>query len=171
MSLISFAKEELERIGYNPNPDPNSEDIDDYAVTCILELLETFAKQEHSSFSANYVLKIFNRLVNFKPLSPLTGKDAEWTEIYSDENEIAYQNKRCYNVSKFINPKTKEEKCHLNDHYIFVDKNGASFTGYKSCLVIDKFPFSIPDKIYIHEGTEEAKEWIEKHQYNPFDQN
>ena len=135
MSLISFAKEELERIGYNPNPDPNSEDIDDCAVTCILELLETFVKQEHSNFS----------------------------------DEIIYQNKRHFNVFKTINVKTKEEKCHLNDHYVFVDKNGASFTDCKSRLVIDEFPFSIPDKIYIHEGAEEAKEWIEKHQYDPFE--
>ena len=169
MSLISFAKEELERIDYNPNPDPNSEDIDDYAVTCILELLETFAKQDHSSFSANYILNIFNKLVKFKPLSPLTGEDDEWIEVYNDENEIAYQNKRCSSVFKTIDTKTKEEKCSINDHYIFVDKNGASFTGYKSYLVIDKFPFSIPDKIYIHEGTDEAKEWIKKHQYYPFD--
>ena len=124
MSLISFAKEELERIGYNPNPDPNSEDIDDCAVTCILELLETFVKQEHSNFSANYVLKIFNKLVNFKPLSPLTGEDDEWMEICNNEDEIIYQNKRHFNVFKTINVKTKEEKCHLNDHYVFVDKNG-----------------------------------------------
>ena len=42
MSFIDFAKEELKRIGYNPDPDPNSDDINDYAVICILELLETF---------------------------------------------------------------------------------------------------------------------------------
>ena len=169
MSLISFAKEELERIGYNPNTDPNSEDINDCAVTCILELLETFVKQEHSNFSANYVLKIFNKLVNFKPLSPLTGEDDEWMEICNNKDEIIYQNKRHFSVFKTINVKTKEEKCHLNDHYVFVDKNDTSFTNCKSRLVIDEFPFSIPDKIYIHEGTEEAKEWIEKHQYDPFE--
>lgn len=171
MSFIDFAKEELKRIGYNPDPDPNSDDINDYAVICILELLKTFAKQEHSNFSAHYILKIFNKLIKFEPLSPLTGEDDEWIEIYADEDEITYQNKRCARVFKTITIKTKEEKCHLNDHYVFVDKNGDAFTGYKSYLAIDKFPFSIPNKVYIHEGTDEAKTWIEKHQYDPFDQN
>ena len=101
----------------------------------------------------------------------MTGEDDEWIEIYADEDEITYQNKRCARVFKTITIKTKEEKCHLNDHYVFVDKNGDAFTGYKSYLAIDKFPFSVPNKVYIHEGTDEAKTWIEKHQYDPFDQN
>ena len=61
MSCINHAKRELALIGYNVNPDPNSEDVNDFAVLSILELIDTFRRQGHSGFSANYVLNIFNK--------------------------------------------------------------------------------------------------------------
>ena len=63
----------------------------------ILELIETFEKQGHSGFSGNYVLSIFERLVRFLPITPLTGDDDEWNEC----GGVNYwQNKRCGRVFK-----------------------------------------------------------------------
>lgn len=168
MSCINHAKRELALIGYNVNPDPNSEDVNDFAVLSILELIDTFRKQGHSGFSANYVLNIFNKLARLETLSPLTGNDDEWTKVYSDENEISYMNNRDCRIFKHVDLKNKKEKCILLNHYVFVDKNNCSFSSEKSSIPIDKFPFTVPSEKYIYEGTEKAEKWIKKHNYNPF---
>ena len=56
----------------------------------VMELIKVFSKQEHSGMSASVVSDLFNKLSRFKPLTPLTFKDDEWSE-YSDGK---YQNKR-----------------------------------------------------------------------------
>ena len=169
MSLIDHAKRELALVGYNVNPDPTSEDVNDWAVLAILELIETFAKQRHSNFSAEYVLDIFSKLAHRESLSPLTGEDDEWCEIYQDEKEVSYQNIRDARLFKMFNKETNKETVHLLDHFIFVDKNKISFTGTGSSLNVDKFPFVVPSEQFICEGTEEAEKWIKEHGFNPFE--
>lgn len=63
----------------------------------IMELVEVFDKQGHSGFSGNYVLSIFDRLVRFLPITPLTGDDDEWHECGAVND---WQNKRCSRVFK-----------------------------------------------------------------------
>lgn len=44
----------------------------------IISIVEMFSEQGHSSFSASYAISHLTRLLEFKPLSPLTGEDDEW---------------------------------------------------------------------------------------------
>ena len=69
MSFIN----ELKRIGMIDSGEP----YNDLATKAILDLIELFASQGHSGFSAPYVINAFDRLARFKPLSPLTGEDDE----------------------------------------------------------------------------------------------
>ena len=57
----------------------------------VMELVELFVKQGHSGMSAGIVSSLFNKLAQYKPLSPLTLKDDEWSKFGDDDK---YQNKR-----------------------------------------------------------------------------
>ena len=72
-NLVDYAKDELKRIGMIDSGEP----YNDWATKAILDLIELFASQGHSGFTAPYVAGIFHRLAMFKPASPLTGEDDE----------------------------------------------------------------------------------------------
>lgn len=97
MSLVSHAKAELKSIGMLGSEDEMNTMMSDN----IIQLLEVFAEQGHTGFSAPYCIDLFTKLANFKPLGPLTGADDEWAEVtrYNDEVPL-YQNKRCSHVFK-----------------------------------------------------------------------
>lgn len=56
----------------------------------VLELIETFARQGHSGYSAAMTRSLFDRLARFEPLSPITNDPEEWTEVIDG----MWQNKR-----------------------------------------------------------------------------
>ena len=56
---------------------PEPDDMQDMVKANVLELLEVFGNQGHSGSSAPYVLGLFQRLADFKPLGQLTGEDDE----------------------------------------------------------------------------------------------
>lgn len=95
--LMEYAKNEL----YLLRGDEEDE-MQDLVEKNILELIEVFSKQGHSGFSGNYVLSIFERLVRFLPITPLTGEDDEWNKIFDYEHCTYnfWQNKRCSRVFK-----------------------------------------------------------------------
>jgi hypothetical protein len=83
--MISFAKSELEKL-----------DLEETEKRVILKIVETFANSDQSGSSACYAIDIINRLLCYKPLTPLTGEDDEWVEVYTE----VYQSKRCPYVFK-----------------------------------------------------------------------
>ena len=88
-NLLEHAKRELEIAGIKGN------DYDNEVAKCVLELIEVFSRQRHSGFSASATLEIFNVLVNFKNLKPLTNNPEEWVNVTSFGNgEKLYQSKR-----------------------------------------------------------------------------
>ncbi|MBR4345307.1 MAG: hypothetical protein IKP88_21805 [Lachnospiraceae bacterium] len=91
--LIGYAKNELYLLR-----DGEEDEMQDLVEKNILELIEVFSKQGHSGFSGNYVLSIFDRLVRYLPITPLTGDDDEWNKCFSKSN--FFQNKRCSRVFK-----------------------------------------------------------------------
>lgn len=93
MSFIGFAESELDRIGMTAD----SEDEMNVAMReHILRMVQAFADEGHSGFSANYAVNCLEKLLRYQPLSPLTGEDDEWTEV----GDGVYQNKRCGRVFK-----------------------------------------------------------------------
>jgi hypothetical protein len=85
-NLVDYAKDELKKIGMIDSGEP----YNDLAAKAILDLIELFDSQDHSGFSAPYVINAFSRLAMFKPLSPLTGEDDKWNEVGTG----VFQNKR-----------------------------------------------------------------------------
>ena len=92
MNGLEYARFELERAGLFKE----DSDYDGMLGTAAMELIEVFGKQGHSGFSAEQVVRLFEKLARFQPLTPLTGEDDEWTE-YPDGQ---FQNKRCTRVFK-----------------------------------------------------------------------
>lgn len=97
MSLLEYAKDELNRIGMTA-------DGDEYNAMMrrhILHMVEEFAKEGHSGSSASCAMGCLEKLLRYEPLSPLTGEDSEWLDVspcYGDNP--CWQNKRCPRVFK-----------------------------------------------------------------------
>jgi len=122
MSLTNYAKTELQAAGFF---DVDS-DYGDLIGEAVMELIEVFAKQGHSGMSASHVASIFNKLTNFEPLLPITGKDEEWGDVADyDDGEPWYQNKRCFALFK----DGKDGKPYYIDAIIQRDEKGFCWSG------------------------------------------
>lgn len=139
--LVDYAKEELRRIGMIDSGHP----YNDAVSKAILDLIELFASQGHSGFTAPYTVNTFKRLAMFKPLTPLTGEDNEWNELKSGE----YQNKRYCAVFK-----EKDGKAYNSEGKIFTD-DGEVWYSSKDSFVEITFPYTVPDtseKVYLNKA-------------------
>ena len=144
MNLTSYAESELARI-------PHEEDgiMQDLMKKNILEIVKIFGEQGHSGFSARYALSVLERLLCFKPLTPLTGEEDEW----NDTGHGTLQNKRCSSVFKI-----SDGTCDDIDRIIVSDNGG--ITWFTSCRFRKEvtFPYAVPihpEKVYI-EYTEDV---------------
>ena len=131
-NLVEYAKDELKRIGMIDSGDPYNESV----TKAILDLIELFASQDHSGFSASYVINAFGRLAKFKPLSPLTGKDDEWDDV----GDGLYQNKRYSAVFKY-----KDGTPYDINGKVFT-ANGEVWYTCKDSKVNVTFPYVVPDE-------------------------
>ena len=142
-NLVEYAKEELKRIGMIDSGEP----YNDWASKEILDLIELFSSQDHSGFSAPYVINAFSRLAMFKPLTPLTGEDDEWREITSG----GFQNKRYSAVFK----DSKDGTAYNIEGKVFTDNGGETWYTCRDSRVDVTFPYVVPDKperVYRNKG-------------------
>lgn len=116
--LLEHAKSELKIAGYDIDiPDKEIFATDeDYANACAknaFEMLKVFASAGHSGFSARATLQLFNRLAEWKNLTPLTNNPNEWQKVNCGSTK-SYQSKRCSSCFSDDNLKT---------YYDIYDKN------------------------------------------------
>ena len=130
-NILSHAKRELALLGYIPLDQEQEDGPNKWIQENLFELLEVFAKQGHSGFSAPYTLNLFHRLAMFEPILPLTGDDSEWEKI----DFQTWQNKRCSHVFK-----DAEGTCTNSQGIIFEDSDGCRYTSKGSSVVIT-FPY------------------------------
>jgi len=145
-NLVNYAKSELKRIGMVDS----GEVYNDSVAKAIMDLIELFAFQGHSGFSAPYVINAFSRLAMFKPLSPLTGEDDEW---YDGVGTV--QNKRYSAVFK-----DKDGVAYNIEGKVFTDDGEVWYTS-KDSRVNVTFPYTVPDKperVYRNKEDNEALE-------------
>lgn len=153
-SLVSFAKREF---------DLDRDDSNEYAKLiekAVMELLEVFENQNHSGLSASITLQLFNRLGQYLPISPLTGKDDEWNIIETSASKevknafiSSYRNKRCGTVYRDIVWRedgapnyisTLSDTSYNIEGKIFSDNNGKSWYTCKDSRVDITFPYIPP---------------------------
>lgn len=146
MGLVQYAESELTRI-------PKDEDgMQDLANRNILEIVKVFSEQGHSRSSTGYVLSTVERLLRFKPISPLTGADDEWDEVHSQNGVHTYQNKRCSSVFKNMDAQGNVISCEDIDGIIVSDNGGITWFSSVNFRKIITFPYFPPihaEKVYI----------------------
>lgn len=89
-NLERHAEEELRRAGL-------FDDDADYGgqiAAAVMRLIRVHAAEGHGGFSHDYVLSVFNKVVNFKVLTPVTSDPAEWTDVSEMSGQPMWQNKR-----------------------------------------------------------------------------
>lgn len=125
----------------------------------VLKLLDVFAEEGHSGFSASYAISLFKKLVNFEPITALTGADDEWVDVGHHGCSIHYQNKRMSSVFK----DSKDGQAYWMDGRVFWDwhkdddgsMHKSYFTSRDSRVYID-FPWIKPESPeYVFRPSEE----------------
>ena len=113
----------------------------------VRELIEVFSKQGHSGASAGMVRQLFDILADFKPLTPLIGKDDEWAEVGNG----VFQNNRCGTIFKQLD-RFEGKPYNINGKVFSNDGGKAWYTNSDSHIVIE-FPYTPkePERI-IKEG-------------------
>ena len=143
MSLKSYAESELDIVGLTAD---SKDEMNVAMRKHILHMVDEFADEEHSGFSASYAINILTKLLSFKPLSPLTGEDDEWNEV----GDGWYQNKRASDVFKDNDgPYWGQGRVFWEwwtDPEINEGKPYKSYFTSKNSRVPITFPFTMPDK-------------------------
>ena len=120
----------------------------------VLKLLDVFAEEGHSGFSASYAINLFKKVVNFEPITALTGDDSEWVD-----HGYTFQNKRMSSVFK----DTKDGQAYWSDDRVFwdwhKDEDGTMHKSYftnRDSRVNITFPWVKPESPeYVFRPTEE----------------
>lgn len=102
----------------------------------VMGLIVLLSEQGHSGASANAVIEMFERLSRFQPLSPLTGEDDEWDDVF----EGVHQNKRCPSVFK------DDTGTYDIEGRIFRKPSGACYVGNGSKVYVT-FPYMPPEYV------------------------
>jgi hypothetical protein len=141
MSIREFARDELTRAGLFDA----SSDYGGMMGEAIMKMIEVFAEEDHSDFSAGMAVSLFQRLASWEPLTPLTGEDDEWMEV----GDGYYQNRRCSHVFK------RNGAAYDIEGRVFRKPNGACFTSSDSRIPVT-FPYT-PKREYVDvSGTSEG---------------
>lgn len=156
-ALYEYAKKELERIEKGCK-DEESLSMQQAIDKNILELINVFSNQHHSGFTATYVIDILQRLLHYKPLTPLTGEDDEWENVTSYGYDTpTFQNKRCSAVFK------DDRGAYWVEGKIFSSDLGHTwYTNSDSCVPVT-FPFNVPDKseVVVIDNKEDREEILD----------
>ena len=147
-NMTTHAERELDIIGMK-----DEEGMNGMMRKHILHMIEEFAAEGHSGFSASYAIQCLEKLLRFEPLSPLMGTDDEWVEVSEYNGSPMWQNKRCSRVFK------DETGAYDIDGKVFwdwhTDENGEKFKSYftsRDSRVYVTFPY-VPTTVY--------EEWVE----------
>ena len=123
----------------------SDDEMDKEMGACVLRLIEVFAEQGHSGFSATYCVGLTEKLMRFEPLGPLTGADDEWC-VLDYAPDTAAQNKRCGRVFK-----RSDGTAYDIEGRIFRDPDGSYYTNSESRVEVT-FPYT-PTRVYVDRST------------------
>lgn len=90
MALIGHAEREMRAAGlYDDDADYGG-----LIPQAVMALVRAHSEQGHSGGSHYLVLSIFNKVINFKPLTPIGSTPDEWVHV----GDKLWQNSRAYSV-------------------------------------------------------------------------
>lgn len=133
---------EFELVGWCDKDGNFNDSMQQLVCNNILEVLDLWAEHNYSGASHPYALSLFNKMVNFKTIGPLTGDDSEWLE---EAILGSAQNKRFSSVFK----DDKTGRAYRTDAIVFKERHGGSFTSSNSFRWI-KFPYDTSTKAKVY---------------------
>ena len=137
-NLVTFARQELGIIMAKIDPaDTDAIEMQKLMHDGIIDMVKLFSSQGHSGFSAPYAIAMTQRLLNYEPLSPLTGEDGEWTDL----GDGLKQNKRCSRVF------SQNGEAYDIEGKVFREPGGQTFTSGQSRVPVT-FPYE-PVRIFV----------------------
>ncbi len=160
MNTTNFAQNELDllidQIVQRDPEDEMSIHMQKKMNNNLIEIISLIEKQGHSGFSMGYLKNTLNKLLDNKPLSPLTGEDHEWVDVScEDEEKPRYQNLRFFEVFK----DGHNGKPYWAFGKQFTKDNGKTWFTTKDSRVDIEFPFdastAIPEKVFLSEDKNE----------------
>lgn len=157
MNTIEWAKREVELYKKqseeadkkDPDYDPECP-LNGYVTACLnsaMKALISLMSDGHSGMSIGIARGFLDRLVQFKPLTPLTGDDSEWSICnYQEKDCTRYQNIRYSSLFKYVFPDgtIKYSDC---DRFTCVDiRNDAMSSWGRAKKIADEYvpPISMP---------------------------
>lgn len=122
------AMTEFRAAGWTDESGKFNDEMQEMICNHVMKLLEVFADEGHSGFSAPYAINLFSKLAKFEPIGPLTGEDWEWVNVSEQSGYTLWQNKRCSHVFK------DENGAYDIDGIVFydnrVDESGITYKVY-----------------------------------------
>ena len=166
-NMYKWAKSELDRliVGCEEKEGKDGLTMQNLITKDILDIIKIFCSQGHSGTSASYLIGKVTRLMDWKPITPLTGDDDEWGQVQSwDKGDNSQQNIRC---SAVFRRNFDNSTAYYLYGRVYLDNGGHTwFTGnhkdgvVKSSIPVT-FPFYVPDKSeYIYLNGEDSEEII-----------
>ena len=165
-NLYLWAKSELDRLimGCEEKEGKDGLEMQRLINKDILDIVKVFCNQGHSGTSAGYLIGKVTRLLDWKPITALTGEESEWGEPHNCNGRTTQQNNRCSAVFR-------DNQDNSTAHYIYgrvySDNGGHSwFTGNHKNGVVQSsvpvtFPFYVPEKSeHIYLNGEDSEEII-----------
>ena len=158
MNTYEWAKHELDLARENEIAHAVLVGDEDYGIMCYdaaEHLLAIFQEQGHSGYSAKVVKEIFSRLVDGKPLTPVTDEEDQWHNAYKNGNlpKKSYQHKRMSSLFKHVAPDGSVSYYDI-DRVQAYDQNGNFFLAQQVNDVVSKyFPIKFPyvgEEIKVH---------------------
>ena len=150
MSMLEWAKREVEIACKNENPDRKEGEFD-YGCACYegaLKAFETLCNQGHSGMSIKFTQHILNRLIDGRPLTPIEDTPDVWNDIteLKEDGTVEYQCNRMSSLFKKVRVDGSIEYTDV-DRVYGVDIHNSDLT-YKSGLLTkiinEMFPIKMP---------------------------
>ena len=150
MSMLEWAKREVEIACKNENPDRKEGEFD-YGCACYegaLKAFETLCNQGHSGLSIKLTQSILNRLIDGRPLTPIEDTPDVWNGIteLKEDGTVEYQCNRMSSLFKKVRVDGSIEYTDV-DRVYGVDIHNSDLT-YKSGLLTriinEMFPIKMP---------------------------
>ena len=150
MSMLEWAKREVEIACKNENPDRKEGEFD-YGCACYegaLKAFETLCNQGHSGMSIKLTQHILNRLIDGRPLTPIEDTPDVWNDIteLKEDGTVEYQCNRMSSLFKKVHTDGSVEYTDVGRVY-GVDIHNPDLTyssGLLTRIINEMFPIKMP---------------------------
>ena len=148
MSLIDWAKREVEIACEKENPDRKEGEFD-YGCACYesaLKAFESLCNDGHSGFSIKMTQNILNKLINGQPLTPIEDTEEAWIRCNGNQSFKIYQCKRMSSLFKNVHSDGTVNYNDINRVYCrdMFNHNSTYQSGLPLSIINEMFPIQMP---------------------------